>query len=61
LFSVVEGNLGAVVDTRLQMRAFEEALRMELIPWLRGCRLLKRDARLGLSLTDYLLQCDGER
>ena len=60
LFSVEEGSLGAIVDTRLQMRAFEEALRMELIPWLRGCRLLKRDARLGNSLIDYLLQCDGE-
>jgi len=60
LFSVEEGNLGAIVDTRLQMRAFEEALRMELIPWLRGCRLLKRDARLGDSRIDYLLQCDGE-
>ena len=60
LFSVLEGNLGAVIDTRLQMKAFEDAVRMELIPWLRGCRLSRRDARLGSSRIDYLLQCDGE-
>ena len=60
LFSVQEGNLGAIVDTRLQMRAFEQAVRMELIPWLRGCRLSKRDARLGASVIDYLLHCGGE-
>lgn len=60
LFSVVEGDLGAIVDTRLQVKAFEEAMKMELLPWLRGCRLLRRDARLEGSVIDYLLQCDGE-
>lgn len=60
LFAVREGNLGAIVDTQLQMKAFEKSLEMELIPWLKGCRVLKRNARLRNSLIDYLLECNGE-
>lgn len=32
---------------------------MEVIPWLEGCGILKRNARLGNSLIDYLLDCSG--
>lgn len=61
LFSIKEGNLGAIIDTQLQMKAFEKSLEMKLIPWLKGCRILKRNAKLGKSLIDYLLKCKGRQ
>ncbi len=42
------------------MKAFEKALALNLIPWLSGCRFVRRNARLGDSLIDYFLECtDG--
>ena len=61
LFSIEESGLGAIIDTQLQMRAFEKTSEMKLIPWLKGCRILKRNAKLGRSLIDYLLECGGEK
>jgi sugar fermentation stimulation protein A len=56
LVSIKEGNLGAIIDTQLQMKVFEKSLEMKLIPWLKGCRILKRNAKLGKSVIDYLLK-----
>lgn len=61
LFAVVEGGLAALIDTQLQMRAFENALSAGLIPWLEQCRLIKRNAKLGTSLIDYLLGCRNRK
>lgn len=61
LFSIQDGSRGAIIDTQLQMRAFEKSVLMELLPWLRGYRLVKRNARLGNSVIDYLLACDGRQ
>ncbi|MBI4302749.1 MAG: DNA/RNA nuclease SfsA [Chloroflexi bacterium] len=61
LFALEERGVGAVIDTQLQMRAFEKALELGLIPWLKGCSMLKRNARLGTSLIDYLLECADEK
>jgi sugar fermentation stimulation protein A len=61
LFSVREGNLGCIIDTQLQMKAFERSLEMKLIPWLSGCEILRRNARLDRSLIDYLLECKGKQ
>ena len=33
----------------------------ELIPWLKQCRNLKRNARLGKSVVDYLLKCGRKK
>jgi len=60
LFAVKDGNLGAIIDTQLQMRAFERAVEFGFIPWLRGCRIIRRNARLGESLVDYLLGCNSK-
>lgn len=49
----------AVVDTRTQALAFEGAVGRGLIGWLRGCAIAKRNPRLGGSVLDYLLDCDG--
>lgn len=56
LFAVAENNGGAVIDTQIQMKAFETAVRKNLIPWLRGYTFLRRNTRLGNSLIDYLFQ-----
>lgn len=59
LFSVLDCGLEAVVDTQIQLRAFEGA--MNLIPRFVGCRILRRNVRVGESVLDYLLKCpDGD-
>ncbi len=60
LFAIEESGLGALIDTQLQMKAFEKALARKLIPWLDGCHILNRNATLGASRIDYLLECHGE-
>jgi len=60
LFAIEESGLGALIDTNLQMKAFEKALERNLIPWLEGCCILKRNAQLGASRIDYLLECHGK-
>jgi sugar fermentation stimulation protein A len=59
LFAVIEKGLGALIDTQLQMRAFEAAQQKELIPWLRGAVFIRRNPRLGVSLMDYLFDKKG--
>lgn len=60
LFAIEEHGLGALIDTWLQMTAFEVALDHGRIPWLSNCRMVKRNAQLGASRIDYLLACGGE-
>jgi sugar fermentation stimulation protein A len=55
LFAIEEKNLGAVIDTQLQMKIFEILLQENRIPWLKDHSLHKRNARVGESLIDYLL------
>ncbi len=55
----VEEKFGfALIDTSLQMRAFEFFQREGLIPWLSSerWRLKKRNHRVGSSLIDYLFE-----
>lgn len=57
LFAVSEGGLGALIDTRMQMSSFEEAVGRGLISWLRGCGIARRNVRLGSSIIDCLVRC----
>ena len=50
----------ALIDTWLQMRGFEISVENNYLPWLRGCRVAKRNPRTGSSLLDYLLECNGQ-
>ncbi len=61
LFAVHDMGAGALIDTKFQSRAFEKALLLGLIPWLDGCEILRREARLDDSVIDYLLRCGGKR
>ena len=54
LFAVKESEGWALIDTQLQMRAFEKAVEAGSIPWLRQWRLVRRNPRLGESVLDYL-------
>jgi len=60
LIAVKEGESAALVDTQLQMRAFENLLGTPGTPW-EGCRVAARAPRVGESVLDYLLSCSGER
>ena len=58
LFAISEGGLAAIVDTYLQSRAFEEAISRDLIPWLRGCWISRKDVPLAGTKIDYLMTCE---
>lgn len=59
LFAIEDSGAGALIDTQLQMRAFENALACGHIPWLEGYCTVKRNPQLGDSVTDYLLESKG--
>ncbi|NJE61405.1 DNA/RNA nuclease SfsA [Thermococcus sp. 21S7] len=55
------GGKGAIIDTRTQARAFERALELGLVPWLRDCRIKRKEVTVGKSRLDYLFECpEGE-
>jgi len=60
LFAIEEQGSGALIDTQLQMKAFENSIKSGLIPWLKECTIIRRNARLGISYIDYLLECKGK-
>ncbi len=52
---------GAVIDTRTQARAFERAVELGLVPWLRDCMIKRKEVTVGKSRLDYLFKCpEGE-
>ncbi len=63
LFAVEDLGGFAVIDTSLQMRAFEEAFKRGLIPWLKPFEWkgFKRNYRVGNSLIDYIFKGSGGR
>ncbi len=56
----VGDNRWTLIDTKLQERVFIESVEKELIPWLRGYRVVKRDLDLGGYKIDLLLRSLGE-
>ncbi len=59
LIAVEDPHGAALIDTALQMKAFEAALERGLLPWA-PCSVAARSPRLGRSVLDYLLSCGGE-
>ncbi len=53
------GGKGAVIDTKTQAKAFEKAVELNLIPWLRDCVIKRKEVRVGNSRLDYLFACPG--
>ena len=60
LFAVRDGNQAALLDTQIQMKTLEKIIASNLIPWIRGYRILRRNAKLDSSRIDYLLEYNGE-
>jgi sugar fermentation stimulation protein A len=60
LFAVKEQGSAALIDTRMQMDVFEQVVSRGLAQWLHGCMILKRNPRLGSSVLDYILECEGQ-
>ena len=55
------GGKGAIIDTRTQAKAFERAVELGLVPWLRGCSIRRKEVTIGSSRLDYLFECsEGE-
>ena len=50
-----------MIDTQLQMRAFERAVSLEHIPWVAGSGVMRRNVALGDSVIDYMFEAGGER
>ncbi len=57
-FEDLEGK-GAIVDTRTQAKAFERAVELGLVPWLKNCSIKRKEVRVGNSRLDYLFECPG--
>ncbi|RLI80697.1 hypothetical protein DRP07_08875 [Archaeoglobales archaeon] len=51
IFAVKDGKDAALIDTQLQMRAFEKCLELKAIPWL-DCMNFKRNQRVNGSVID---------
>ncbi|MCE4602405.1 MAG: DNA/RNA nuclease SfsA [Desulfurococcales archaeon] len=51
----------ALIDTLTQMKSLEEAIAKDLIPWLKGCRVARRNPRVGGSILDYELECSSTK
>jgi len=51
----------ALIDTRVQERCFEEAVKRSLLPWLRGFDRVFRAPRVGDSVLDFMLEGGGAR
>lgn len=61
LFAVLDVGGAAIVDTQLQMQAFERAVMLGLIPWLSGWEIAKRNVKLYGSTIDYLFKAYGNQ
>ena len=60
LFAVGPRNRAVLIDTRLQMSAFEQALKLGLLPWLKNAFIHQRSPHLLGSTFDYLI-CDTHK
>ena len=60
LLAIEDYGKGALVDTYYQMKSFEKAIELNVIPWLKKCLISKRNPRLSNSIIDYLLICNSD-
>lgn len=60
LVGVLDGDGYSLIDTYSQTLVFERLIQMDAIPWLSGCRVASRHAKILNSRLDYLLRCGGE-
>lgn len=56
LIAVADREAAALIDTQLQMRAFEHGVRIDAFPWLRDYSGFKRNTPLGRSRIDCRME-----
>ncbi len=56
LIAVKDRNSWALIDTDIQMKAFEIAVNKNLINFLKGAKIIKRNPRYKNSVFDYLIK-----
>ena len=53
-------NMAVIIDTLLQMKAFEESIENKLLSSFKRCRIIRRNVTLYNSKIDYLLSCNSK-
>lgn len=61
LLAVEDKGFAALIDTVAQELVFKTMVDRGLIPWLAGCSVVGRNVRVGSSVLDYVLLCQGEK
>jgi sugar fermentation stimulation protein A len=51
----------SIIDTSLQLKAFEVALKKNYISWLKGAEILRRNFRINDSVIDYLIEYKNKK
>jgi sugar fermentation stimulation protein A len=54
-------NIFSIIDTSLQMKAFEVALKKNYISWLKCAEILRRNFRINDSVIDYLIEYKNKK
>ncbi len=54
-------NYVGFIDTNLQEKAFEDAVKKNFISWAHDCRIVKRNPKVRNAVFDFLLSCDSEQ
>ena len=58
LIAIEDNGYAAIVDTWLQMKAFEKCVRDNVIPWLKEYRIVRRSPRVDNVVLDYMVSRD---
>jgi sugar fermentation stimulation protein A len=61
LIAVKDRNSWALIDTDFQMKAFEIALKKNLIKFLKGAKIIKRNPKYKNSVFDYLIEFKNKK
>lgn len=57
LIAVEDAGGYSVIDTLTQNRFFEHAINNDMVPFLRECRVIRRNPRINTSRLDFKLRC----
>ena len=60
VIGIEDGELAAVIDTKLQEEAFIKLCEQDSIPWLSECKIIKRNHRLNNEVIDFLVKQNGK-
>ncbi|MEM1546961.1 MAG: DNA/RNA nuclease SfsA [Candidatus Methanomethylicia archaeon] len=59
IVGVIVNDEAVLVDTYIQMKMFEKACSIGLIPWLKECTIRNREVKVKGGRIDYRIECNG--